>query len=182
MIGLDLDGVIIDHAAQKIIAAKRLGLELLPEETPSDIIKSIFPADALNKLKFLLYENPETALRAPLMAGAKDALLFMKECGQPFVLISRRKNPKIAEELLRVHGVWPKLLNEENAFFVKEPEEKNEQAKILGVTHYVDDEISILEKLRDVRHKFLFDSTRALTEETPFVKVSSWEELRQMIL
>ena len=183
IIGLDLDGVIADHTMQKISLAKQLGFELKPEDTPSDIIKSAMPLEFVRKLQFMLYENPDTALCSPLMSGAGEALREMQKQNTSYFLISRRRRPELAIKLLEMHGLWPLYFSERNSFLVREPEDKNIKAKELGITHYVDDEIKILEKLADVRYKFLFDSLRiARAEDSAFTKVSSWSDLLGYLL
>lgn len=178
IIGLDLDGVIADHTMQKINLAKQLGVRLRPEETPSDIIKSVMPLEFVRKLQFMLYEDPDTALCSPLMDGAHEALSKIAQNNIPYFLISRRRRPELAIKLLEMHGLWPLYFKENNSFFVREPEDKNIKARELGVTHYVDDEIKVLEKLADVRYKFLFDSLRIpRAENSVFTKVSSWSDL-----
>lgn len=172
-----MDGVIIDHSALRIKLASDFGLKLRPEQTPSEIIKTIIPAPILNNVQKLMYNHPQISLSSPLITGVIDALKQIKESGIQYALISRRKDPQIAIKLLQKHAIWPKYLNEKNAFFVLEPEDKNKKALELGITHYIDDEIKILEKLNDVKNKFLFDNFNVFKTEKRFTRVSSWPEL-----
>ena len=139
------------------------------------------PLEFVRKLQFMLYENPDTALMSPLMSGAHEALSKMQKLNVPYFLISRRRKPELAIKLLEMHGLWPLYFSERNSFFVREPEDKNVKAKELGVTHYVDDEIKVLEKLADVRYKFLFDSLR-ISKTEDYTKVSSWSDLLGYLL
>ncbi len=177
IIGLDLDGVIVDNTENKIKFAKKLGFNLKPEETPADFIEKVLPVEALEELRKFLYRNSETALQASLIPGAKLGLDFIKKENLPYFLISRRKDPEIAKALLKKHGLWPAFFNEENAFFVAEPEEKNIKAIELGVNVYVDDQPSVLEKLSGVSNRILFDRFGKFGD-LPFehIKVSSWKE------
>ncbi|MDO8467151.1 MAG: hypothetical protein Q7S83_03385 [bacterium] len=178
IIGFDMDGVIIDNTANKIRIAKKFGIDLKPEDTPADFIESVVPEDILKEIRPLLYDNPEVALSADLVLGAKEGLGKVKASGVPYFLISRRRNAELAIGLLKKHGIWPTYFNEGNAFFVHKPEEKNEHAIRLGINFYVDDQPSVLEKLTAVPEKFLFDRFGKFGE-LPFAhkKIASWDEL-----
>lgn len=178
IIGFDMDGVIIDNTANKIKIAKKFGFDLKPEDTPADFIEGIVPEAILNEIRPLLYDNPEVALSADLVAGAREGLAKVKASGAPYFLISRRRNSELAIGLLIKHGIWPTYFNESNAFFVREPEEKNKHAIRLGINSYVDDQPSVLEKLTAVPEKFLFDRFGRFGK-LPFAhkKIASWDEL-----
>lgn len=177
IIGLDMDGVVVDNTENKIKFAKKLGFDLKPEDTPADFIEKILPEDVLGKLRDFLYHNPETALGASLVDGAKDGLNLLKKLKIPYFLISRRKDPVIAKALLKKRELWPRFLNEENAFFVLHAEDKDQKAAELGVNVYLDDQPSVLEKLKSVRKRFLFDRFKKFGD-LPFehVKISSWKD------
>lgn len=181
--GFDMDGVIIDNTANKIKLAKRFGFDLKAEDTPADFIETVLPERILAKIRPLLYDDPVLALEAGTVAGAKEGLERVKNSGQTYFLISRRRNPGMAIRLLEKHGIWPTYFNAKNAFFVREPEEKNEHAIKLGIDLYVDDQPSVLEKLTAVKTRLLFDQFGKFGP-LPFVnqKISSWEELLSEIL
>ncbi len=174
--GFDMDGVIIDHTEMKMRLAKDYGFELRPEDTPADIIRNIIPSAQLNELKHRLYDDPTTALLSSVMPGAIEALQEIRSLGFPFFLISRRKNSKMAVELLKSRGLWPHFFNDQNAFFVSSPEEKDRHAQDLHITHYTDDEIGVLSAVK-VPHSFLFDSLGVLIEDDSYVRVDSWPTL-----
>lgn len=173
-----MDGVIIDNTKNKIKFARKLGFDLKPEETPADFIETIMPPDALHELRQFLYYNPDTALGADLIEGAEAGLAQIKESQIPYFLISRRKDGAIAKKLLQKRGLWPSFFNEQNAFFVNEPEDKDLKAIELGVNIYVDDQPSVLGKLLSVKKRFLFDRFGKFGD-LPFehVKIASWKEL-----
>jgi len=177
LIGLDLDGVIIDHTPLKLKLAKKFGFELKSEETHSEIIKTIIDRPILEQIKWDLYHNPEFFKSSSLMPGARSGLLRLKKRNLPFILISRRSEPKEAIETMKHHGLWPKFFNENNAFFIAEPEDKNIKAHEMSVTHFVDDEIEVLKKLTDVKDKFLFDCFNNFRGIKDYIRVASWEEL-----
>jgi len=182
IIGFDMDGVLVDHTAMRLKLAAEHGWKLAPEQTPAEIFNAIIPEPVLENLKHALYSDPEVSLLAPLMPGAKTALEEIKKRGIPYVLISKRKNPEAATNLLKARGLWPDYFNEENAFFVVGSEGKNPKAVELGITHYVDDEIGILEKLPDVEHKFLFDHLGVFDGVDSYKRVTSWPELMKHLV
>ncbi len=184
IVGFDLDGVIIDHAELKSRLAKEFGCELKIEETGSEVMKNILPGKIYEKIQHLIYENPEKATSQPLMAGARENLRKIKEIF-PCCLISRRRSEqgkRNAIELLKIHKLWPDYFNEKNVFFVPLREDKNTKARELGVTHYVDDERKVLECLKDVENKFLFDPFGAPEPPAGCAAVKSWNELSSCFL
>lgn len=182
IIGLDLDGVIIDHTDNKIKLAKRFGATLTPQETASDVITHKLPDNVKRKIQEFLYDDPAFALTSPLVSGAMSGLKFLEANGFSYFLISRRYNPQIAVELLRKRHIWPEFFDEEKAYFVQTKEDKNKKAEELGVSIYIDDQPSVLDVLTSVRHKFLFDPLQAYTEfEGDYKKVHSWPEFIEQI-
>jgi len=183
LIGLDLDGVILDHTENRIRLAKQLGFEVLPQETPVDILVKKIGIAAYQQMKKMLYENANLARSIPLMPGAKKGLHYLKTIGMPYVLISRRHPPDAAFVSLKVHGLWPDYFETTNAFFVVEKKDKDIKAKALGVTHFVDDEPSVIVELASVPVRFLFDPLGAYSEiPAGSAKVSSWAELLGKII
>ena len=176
VIGLDLDGVIIDHTETKIRLAKKIGYKLLPKDTPTEVINKILPDERWRELQYFLYADPKLSLSSPLMRGAKSMLNNFQKNNIDYLLISRRKSTIQALKLLEKHGLWPRYFNDVNTFFVAEPEDKNVKAVEFGVTHYIDDERRVLEKLVDVEHRFLFDRHRVFPETDFYKKIHSWTE------
>ncbi len=180
-IGFDMDGVLIDHAGAKMLIADTFGITLAPEQTPSDIMRRVIPRDIWREIQQLLYDSEQYALRPPVMQGARPALQEITEKEIPFFLISRRKNPAVAVALLEKRGLWPLFFNEKNAFFVDAPEDKNVKALELGITHYLDDELRVLEVLADVENKFLFDKYGAFPDAESYSKIRSWKEFLEKL-
>ena len=102
-IGFDMDGVIIDHTVSKLKLAEKFGFKLKPEETHSEIIKTLIKDNLLREIQYTLYHDPDFYKSSPLMNGAKDGLKLIKKQNLPFVLISRRRDPKIAIKTLKFH-------------------------------------------------------------------------------
>lgn len=176
VIGLDLDGVVLDHTRMRIRLAKKYGYALQPHQTPSEILKKRVPAPYRQLIQYFLYTHPDFSKKADLIPQIRLGLQHFKKSGYPVYLISRRREGNLAVDVLKKHGLWPEYFNEKNSFFVVTPEEKNEKAKVLGVTHYVDDEMRVLAALPSVKNKFLFDPHGAL-KKGEYVRVKSWPEL-----
>ncbi len=181
ILGLDLDGVIIDHTAPKLAFAKSRGFQISPSQTHSDIIKNIIPPALKNEMMHYLYDDEATIGLAGLIPGALEGLKRTKQSGIKYFLISRRKNPAVAVKHLEFHGLWSQYFNSENVAFVLTPEDKNTKAAEWGITHYVDDQLHVLEKMHSVPNRFHFDNYN-LFDGAPFCrKVTSWEELYENI-
>ncbi len=181
VIGLDLDGVILDHASQKVKLAKEFGYEIRLEQTPSDIFFQTVPDKEIRrKIQHLLYDDPVVSLQSSIMEGAVHGLDLIKSKSYDLFLISRRKNPIFTIETLKYHKLWPKYFSEDNTFFVSEPEDKEIYAKKLNVTHYVDDEQKVLDVLESVKNKFLFDPYQVF-KDSKYARVKDWIELKKAL-
>ena len=181
IVGFDMDGVILDNADSKIKIAKKFGFDLKLHHTPSEIIRTVLPPIVLEKLQQLLYDNHKIALKTPLMRGVPKALSELTENKIPIFLISRRKIPEVAIKILKKHLLWPKYFRNENSFFVDYPEDKNIEAARLGITHYIDDELKVINVLSSVPNKFLFYQFNVFQEAKHYKKIKSWSEFRKHI-
>ncbi|MFA6364848.1 MAG: hypothetical protein WCW78_00400 [Candidatus Paceibacterota bacterium] len=180
-IGLDMDGVLIDHTGIRIKLAKEYGFALIPKDTPSDILRTILPDKERWAIQNTIYNDPLVSLEAPLIKNVEESLKRLTELEIPFFLISRRKDANLAMRLLEARGIWPRYFNPENTHFVITPEDKDTEAIKLGITHYVDDETKVLKALNSVPHKILFDPYDA-QEEGDYVRAHSWEDVMQHFL
>lgn len=180
VIGFDMDGVILDHTKTKLLLAKKFKLQIKKSETPSDLIKPLIPQSVYSKFQFNLNDDPKFRHLSLLMPGAKEVLKSIVRYKIPYFLVSRRRKPVIAIKILKYHGLWPKYFNKNNSFFVLTPEDKNAKAKELGITHYFDDQYTVLEKLVDVKNKFLFDPVDAL-KNSGYARVKSWKEVAKLL-
>ncbi len=178
ILGLDLDGVILDHSKNKLDLAEKIGINLSLRETSSDIMETKIEQGAYRALQTSLYDDAKLARKTPLMPRAKESLHFIKSTGIPFVLISRRKTSDCALISLKFHGLWPDYFDVSNTFFVSEKKDKDTKASAIGVTHYVDDEPSVIAELVSVPKKYLFDPFHSYTDlKGDFNKLQSWDEL-----
>ena len=67
---------------------------------------------------------------------------------------------------------------------MKTKEDKNNKARELGVTIYLDDQPSVLDALVDVPQKLLFDPLYAYAkrpEYTQYSKIHSWDKFIQVV-
>lgn len=175
-----MDGVLLDHTETKLLLAKRFKLHIKRVETPSDLIKPLIPPSIYSKFQFNLNDDPQFRHLSLLMPGAKEVLEKIIGSGVPYFLVSRRKKPLIAIKILKHHGLWPKYFNKKNSFFVLTPEDKNIKAKELGITHYFDDQQTVLDKLTNVKNRFLFDSV-GVFKNSGYARVKSWKEVARLI-
>lgn len=181
VVGFDLDGVIVDHTQNKMIIASRYGITLSPEETHAERMGKHFTPEMYREIKMQLYDSTDEALDAPLMQGAYGAIAKLYEHHVRYVLVSLQKNPMHATHLLEKRGLWGKYFTPENTFFAKDPEEKYQIASRLGVTHFIDDEPSILDIMHEIPHRVLFDARHLFPEKHEYVHVHSWSELEGLL-
>lgn len=181
IVGFDLDGVIIDHTQNKMRIAARYGVILTPEETHSELMRSLFPHDVYGEIQSQLYDDTDEALAAPLMEGAYDGLATLREHGIPYFLISRRKDPLSALHLIERRGLWGEYFTPDNTFFVGSPEEKNTLAKMLHVSHYIDDEVRVLEAMPSVPNRILYDARALFADKKEFLHVKNWVEVARLL-
>lgn len=179
IIGFDLDGVIADHSLTKIKLANDFGFKISKRDTPSEIFKDILPKSILEDLQKKLYNkiHPETFL----MPQSEEIISHIKTVGIKYFLISRRNMPNAAISFLKNNKLWPNYFNKTNSFFVVEKEDKDAKARELGITHYFDDEIGVLEKLKSVSNKFLFDNHNVFPKSNLYKKVSSWADIKKQL-
>lgn len=180
IIGFDMDGVVLDHTKNKLLLAKKFNLNIKRKETPSDLIKHKMPLPVYRKFQIDLNDNPKFRYLCTTMPGVKQILAKLIKQKMPYFLISRRKKSISAIKILKHHGLWPKYFNKTNTFFVLTPEDKNAKAKELGVTHYFDDQQTILNKLVNVENKFLFDSVDVF-KNSGYTRVKSWKEVARLV-
>ncbi len=185
VIGFDLDGVIIDHSKNKDFITRKLGFSFKKSELASDILLTRLPIDISRQVQGFLYGHPKIALRPEIFEGIFDVLKLLKRKGVQYFLVSRRRNEKMAIKLLKKNKLWPHFFNSRNAFFVEKIAGKHEKAAELKISHYIDDQPSVLKELKSVENRFLFDPHDSHRHSRHHKKISSWkmflEELNDMI-
>lgn len=175
-----MDGVIIDHTENKILVAKELGFEITPEQTPSEVLKKYIPDPEYRRLQNIIFGDIGRIKQPPLMPGVNGVLEKLRTSEMKIFLVSRRKITENAIALLKNHELWPKYFNKSNTFFVKEIEDKETEAKKLGITHYIDDENRVLAALTSVPNKRLFDQHNVF-HDSEFSRLTKWEEAEEFL-
>lgn len=178
IVGFDLDGTILSNFKVKLRVAKAMGVNLLPEQTPAELIMNYFPEDLYRKFQNTVYDSKE-ALSPVLMKGVGSILADLKKKKIPFYLISRRKSPEPAIKVMQKLELWPKYFNKKNSFFVHRPEDKDKKAIELGVTHYIDDELKVINALQNVPNRYLFDQFDVFKKADHYIKIGSWSEFKK---
>lgn len=182
IVGLDLDGVIIDHTANKIRLAAQYGYVLTPLETHAERMGDMLPEEVYRSIKSELYNQTDGADASPLMTGAYTGLATLKENGIPFYLISLQQNPMFAQHLVEIHGLWGNYFTPENIYFARNGHQKSRIASDLGVTHFVDDEVNILELMETVSRRVLFDAFNQYPKRDNLFSVTNWGQLTEFLL
>lgn len=182
ILGLDLDGVILDHTQNRILMSQKFGYNLSPADTPSDIITKKLSPEDYQKIHKILYDDPKISLTAALVPGARRGLRYLKQSPDlRYYLISRRNPRDSAMKIIKKYQLWPNYLGPENTFFVKEKKDKDKVAKELGINYFLDDQPSVLSALASVENKFLMDLLGVYNKESQYQGgdykiVSSWKE------
>ena len=181
VIGFDLDGVLIDHTENKLRVVTERGWCITLAQTPSDVLQVLLPHDVWHEVKIILYDEPKISLTPPLMAETDTCLERLTRAGIKYFLISCRRHPENAIALMQQRGLWPKYFDHKNAYFVEKPQDKNEKARLCGITHYLDDELSVLERLVDVPHRFHLDQF-SIASTSSFERVTSLPQFIDCVL
>lgn len=182
VVGFDLDGVIVDHAENKITMAMNHGIILTPPETHSEVMRHLVPKSVYEDIQEHIYGEAPDALSAPLVSGAREALLEIKNAGVSFVLISRRRRPQAAFRLLEEHGLLETVFSESNVHLVSQKAEKDDVARALGVTHYFDDEEGVLALMPSVPNRYLFDVYGQFSQSAEFTRARDWSDVLSIVL
>lgn len=175
-IGLDLDGVIIDHVKNKIKKAKELGYIIKAEEIPSERLEKLIPLQDYRAIQEFIYN--EGTLTAEPMKGALQAIKSLSRNYQ-LVIISCRigDSRKTALEWLEKHG-FLNYIKRKDVYFVDKGRYKDAVAKRLKVHTYIDDKLSVLELLKSVPNKILFDPYNCFQiKDKKIKKIESWQIL-----
>lgn len=127
----------------------------------------------------------------PAVAGALEAIPALVELFGHRVFIVSKAGPKIASltrQWLGTRGaVGPAGIDPANAHFVRKRSDKHPVCDELGVTHFVDDRLDVLQHLTSVDRRYLF--TGGLGENEPprtspdgVIVVSDWSRLVGLLM
>lgn len=157
-IGLDLDGVIIDHTINKIKLARQKGYFLKPSQTSSEIMEKIVPLEVERFIQKGIYG--QVGLSSRPIKNSKNVLKKIAEIFSVPYIISRRdykhNQRKFALQWLKNNKFFPPLKFNQ-ILFVKSDPLKNDKCKKLSINVYLDDKIKVLNNLISVKYRVLFD-------------------------
>lgn len=157
VVGFDNGGVILSSANDKTDTSF----------FGDDFLKSVTEPDAFEVMKDII-----------AMAGSENAFIVSK-CGK-----------RIEERTLAYfehHQLYERTgMLRKNVFFCRKREEKAPICKRLGITHFVDDRLTVHQHLSMVPHKILFrghaDEMRKLPEVLATThRVTNWREIAKYI-
>ncbi len=174
-IGIDLDGVIIDHREHKRMLAEEYGFALEPWQTNSNIMRQHVPGEVFDTMQTDLYGS--LTRKAPAVAGALQLLPSLK--AEVYIVSSRRAGSiRHAQDWLLSHRVYDSV-PAERIFFCGTDGEKRGYCDRLGIDLFLDDKISVLEGLGAKTKRVLFDEdgiARHLNAEERFTVAKTWDE------
>ena len=152
-IGLDLDGVIVDHTQNKIKIAKSVGFRVEAKETQSEILKSILPEKEYRKVQRIIYDKiTSDASPTPFLLKTLQDLSL----NYNFFIISlrRKKHSEVAWYWLEKHKIL-EIIPKKRIFFIEK--DKNFWCQKLKIEVYMDDTVKILDTLSSVPWKVFFN-------------------------
>lgn len=174
-IGLDFDGVIVDHCEHKLRAAVSHGVRIEPWQANSNLMhRYMHPEDYVcvqNRVYCDLTEH------APPVRGALEHMARLE--GELHIVSARRAGSiSFAQEWMRRHGVYD-IVPPEQVHFCDEGRQKAVYVERFGIEVFLDDSLSVLRALPDRVDRYLFDehdSTRRVGKRHRFTVVSSWPD------
>jgi hypothetical protein len=152
-IGIDLDGVLIDHREHKRKLAAEHGVALEPWQTNSNVMRRFVEEEVYEAIQGPLYTTwtPD----ALPVAGALDALPRLE--AQIYIISARRADSiRYAQQWLGRHRVFD-VVPAERIFFCGSDEEKKGYCERLGIGLFLDDKVRVLDALPGRTTRVLFD-------------------------
>ena len=173
-IGLDLDGVIIDHTQSKIKTARCLGFKIKPQETQSEMIRNIIPIEKYKKLQKVIYGR--MTLDAPPTPLVLKTLKRLSKDYEVFIISRRGKRwVSSARGWLRKYKIF-KIIPKKNIVFVEKEGDKNFWCQKLKIKVFIDDKLKVLKTLSFVPHP-IFYNLHQVSINKKFLEIKSWKEL-----
>jgi len=152
-IGLDFDGVLVDHGEHKLRLAAARGFNLERWQANTNLMQEFLPKEDYREIKEAIY----TLLtpHAPPMAGMLEHLADLE--GELYLISARRTDSiRFAQDWMQAHRIYDRI-PAERVHFCSESDEKHKFIERLGIEAYLDDKVSVLESLPYWTRKFLFD-------------------------
>lgn len=152
-IGIDFDGVIVDHRPHKLRLAAELGFALEPWQTNTNVMHDHMGEEAYRALQKPLYD--ELTVQAPAVRGALEAIAALP--GEAYVVSARRPgNEASAQAWMRKNGLH-EIIPPERVIFCPSGRDKRFHAERLGLSLFLDDKLAYLGHLPETMTRVLFD-------------------------
>ncbi len=178
-IGIDLDGVIIDHHDAKRALAATLGFELLRWQTNTNVMRKFVPENIYEKLQIPLYTN-----WTPKAAAVPGALAGLRALKDAYIISARDANSiPYAEKWLGQNGVY-NTIAKEKIIFCAIGADKAPLCEKLDISIFLDDKLSFLNFLPDKTKKVLFDEdniAEKISLDSNIQLAKSWKEFIKLI-
>jgi hypothetical protein len=182
-IGLDFDGVIVDHSANKLRLAEGLGCRLEHWQTNTNVMKRFMRPETYEAIQDCLYYE-FTPLADP-MEGALENIARLVAAGiEPHIISARddRSRP-FAMEWIKKHRLTD-LIPPERLNFVGNGDEKRALVERFGISVFLDDKISVLANLPKTTRRFLFDQhdiSKQIELKGADTVVRTWKEFVDLV-
>lgn len=152
-IGIDLDGVLIDHSGHKIDVAKRRGFALECWQTNSNVMGECLPNEVYTELQQEIYTD--LTVDAPAVKGAIEAVRSLD--GEMYIVSARRSESiRFAQKWLLKHGMFD-VIPADRMYFCGSKNDKREICDRLGMDMFIDDQAAVLNLLSPTMRRVLFD-------------------------
>lgn len=178
-IGLDFDGVIVNHHPHKARLAKELGFELEPWQLNSNVFREFLPEEAYRSLQRAMYGA--LTVEAPPLADALEVIARLP--GEPYIISARRpENESYPRQWIKRHRL-NEIIPFERVIFCEEGKGKRAHCERLDLNFFLDDKLSYLSHLSSKTQRVLFDvdgvSSR-LTVPPDVLIATSWKDFGKM--
>lgn len=179
-IGLDFDGVIVDHSEHKIRLSKDMGFELEPWQTNTNIMKQFVPEPHYKNVQEMIY-----TFMTPKAPPIAEALERIRGLGGELYIVSARRPTAVrfAHEWMDKHEIFG-MIPAERVYFCGNSSEKGDYCRRLGIEAFLDDKLSVLEALDSNVRKFLFDSHGAVEQfgiKHDYRTVGGWKSFTEYL-
>lgn len=152
-IGIDFDGVIVDHRPHKLRLAGALGFALEPWQANSNVMRDYLSEDAYRSVQKPLYD--ELTLQAPAVSGALETLARLP--GELYVISARRPETASSARAWMARKGLHDIVPRERVIFCAGGSDKREYCERLSLSIFLDDKISYLGHLPEDMTRVLFD-------------------------
>lgn len=178
-IGLDLDGVIVDHTRNKIRVAKSLGFLVREDQAHEAILKQLMPEKRYRELQERVYGA--MSLGAKPVPSAKTTIRRLARKGHDLFIVSRRgENAPGALLWIKRHRVLDSVPRR-NVIFVSADAGKAPEVEKLGIEIFLDDKPTVLSYLETITHPVLFNNFRININSAGYAEVHSWKEFFTLV-